>query len=173
MQITWRAFPLHPEVPEDGISLEKHFSAPPETINRMIDRLRETAASLGLPFGDRRRTCNSRLAQELGLWAASQGKGEAFQRLAFSRYFVDGANLARIPVLLDIVRTAGLDKQAAMDVLTTRSFSHLVDRDWELARLKGIDAVPTFVIGTGRLVGAQRYEDLAKMLLASGVSRIP
>ena len=139
----------------------------------MIGRLRETAAALGLPFGDRHRTCNSRLAQELGLWAATQGEGESFQQLAFSRYFVDGANLAKIPVLLDIVRTAGLDEQAALEVLTTRSFSHLVDRDWNLARLNGITAVPTFVIGASRLVGAQRYEDLAEMLQANGVSRLP
>ncbi len=139
----------------------------------MIGRLRETAAALGLPFGDRHRTCNSRLAQELGLWAASQGQGESFQQLAFSRYFVDGANLAKIPVLLDIVRTAGLDEQAALEVLTTRSFSHLVDRDWSLARLKGITAVPTFVIGASRLVGAQKYEDLAEMLLANDVPRRP
>lgn len=139
----------------------------------MISHLKETAAALNLPFGDRHQTCNSRLAQELAFWAASRGKGEIFHRLAFSRYFADGANLARIPVLLEIAGSAGLDEQEAQAVLTARSFSQAVDRDWNLSRLKGITAVPTFIMGKSRLVGAQSYEKLEEMLLDNGVSRFP
>ncbi len=138
----------------------------------MLSGLQEKAAELKLPFGNRRQTCNSRRAQELGLWAASQGKGEIFGRLAFVRYFADGANLARIPVLLEIARAAGLDEQEAMDVLTTRSFGQAVDRDWNLSRLLGITAVPTFIMGQDRLVGAQSYEALEQMLLANGAARL-
>ena len=138
----------------------------------MIDHLRDTARDLGLPFGDRHQTFNTRLAQELGLWAASQGKGEVFHRLAFARYFADGANLAKIPVLVDIAKSAGLDEKEAETVLTTRSFSQAVDDDWNLSRLKGITAVPTFVIGASRLVGAQSYENLELLMLENDVPKL-
>ncbi len=67
----------------------------------MIDHLRITAEELGLPFGPRNKTYNSRLAQELGLWAEDQGKGEPFHMAAFHAYFADGLNLAKMPVLLE------------------------------------------------------------------------
>ncbi len=138
----------------------------------MISGLQETATTLNLPFGDRQQTCNSRRAQELGLWAASQGKGEIFRQLAFVRYFVDGANLAKLPVLLEIAQAAGLDEKEAMETLTTQSFGQAVDRDWSLSRLLGVTAVPTFIMGRDRLVGAQGYEILEEMLLANGAARL-
>lgn len=52
--------------------------------------LKATAAKLGLPFGDRTATCNSRRAQELGKWAEAENRGEPFHRLAFEAYFVKG-----------------------------------------------------------------------------------
>jgi predicted DsbA family dithiol-disulfide isomerase len=39
-----------------------------------------------------------------------------------------------------------------------------VDQDWELSRRKGVNAVPTFFMGLDRLVGAQPYEVLDKMV---------
>ena len=75
-------------------------------------------------------------------------------------------------MLLDIAKSAGLNGQEAEAVLTTRSFSEAVDHDWNLARLKGITAVPTFVIGTSRLVGAQSYENLEAMMLVNGIPKL-
>jgi len=59
----------------------------------MVRRLRFQAMELGLPFGERTITCNSRLAQELGLWAESKGKGKQFHNAAFRAYFAEGHNL--------------------------------------------------------------------------------
>ena len=73
--IRWRAFPLHPETPEEGVLLEELFANSPVDIEGMMRHLRQTAAELGLPFGDREKTYNSRLSQELGLWAESKNKG--------------------------------------------------------------------------------------------------
>ena len=133
-------------------------------VNKAVDQLKATAEQFGLPFGDRRMTYNSRLAQELGLWAESRGKGHEFHTHAFRVYFVEGRNLARQEVLLDMAGHVGLDREAAREVLETRAFRDAVDRDWELSRAREIMAVPTFYMGLDRLVGAQPYQALENMV---------
>ncbi len=127
-------------------------------------QLKETALKLGLELGDRRMTYNSRLAQEVGLWAETENKGHAFHMEAFKGYFVDGKNIAEKDVLLDLIQRSGLDKDQGLAVIEKRTFSEAVDADWELSRAKGVNAVPTFFMGLDKLVGAQPYEAIAKMV---------
>jgi predicted DsbA family dithiol-disulfide isomerase len=137
----------------------------------MMRHLRKTAADLGLPFGERKKTYNSRLAQELGLWAESKNKGDVFHMAAFNAYFVDGKNIAKIPVLLDLAASVELPSEEAAAVLAKRAFKGAVDADWNLSRDKAITAVPTFVMNQDKLVGAQPYEMLVKLLEANGVKK--
>ena len=137
----------------------------------MMRHLRKTAAELGLPFGKREKTYNSRLSQELGLWAESKNKGDVFHMAAFKAYFVDGKNIAKIPVLVDLAASVELPGEEAAEVLETRAFKAAVDADWNLSREKGITAVPTFVMNQDKLVGAQPYEMLANLMEAHGVKK--
>lgn len=133
--------------------------------------LRQTAAGLGLPFGEREKIYNSRLSQELGLWCESKNKGDAFRMAAFSAYFVDGKNIAKIPVLVDLAASIGLSSKEAESILTTRAFKAAVDADWSLSQEKAITAVPTFVMNHDKLVGAQPYEMLERLMEAHGVKK--
>lgn len=164
MEVQWRAFPLHPETPEEGLSLEELFAGTTMDVPRMLLRLRQVADSLGLAFGDRRMTYNSRLAQELGLWAESEDRGHAFHIAAFQAYFAEGKNLAEKNVLLDIAEKAGLDPTVAAKILKERSFRTAVDADWQRAGKKGITAVPAFVVDNARLTGARPYNDLVEFV---------
>jgi len=169
--VRWRAFPLHPDTPEQGLSLEKLFANYAVDVNQVMHQLKNKAAELGLPFGERRKTYNSRLAQELGNWAESKNRGDAFHLAAFKAYFVEGKNIAKIPVLLDLAASAGLPREEAETVLSTRAFKAPVDEDWAISKARGITAVPTFVINQDKLVGAQPYETLEKFMAANGVRR--
>ena len=137
----------------------------PIDVEKAMAELQRVAARFGLPFGNRTMTYNSRLAQELGLWAETRGKGHEFHNEAFRAYFVRGENIAETAVLLDMADAAGLDRAEAREVLETRSFSDAVDRDWDLSRARGVTAAPTFFMGLDRLVGAQSYEILERMVL--------
>jgi predicted DsbA family dithiol-disulfide isomerase len=137
----------------------------------MVAGLQVHADKLGLPFGPRSRTYNSRLAQELGLWAAEKGCGHSFHMAAFHAYFAKGKNLAEEAVLLELARTAGLSADEAQAVLATRSYRAHVDRDWQEAHRLQITAVPTFVLDNSRLVGAQSYATLARLMLQHGVQK--
>ena len=133
--------------------------------------LKKVAEELGLPLGDRRKTYNSRLAQELGKWAEGKGKGDDFHNAVFRAYFVDGKNIARPDALVELAGAVGLPEGEAGEILKTRAFRESVDSDWALCERMGISAVPTFVMDRQSLVGAQPYEALEELLLESGVKR--
>jgi len=137
----------------------------------MMKKLRKTADDLGLPFGERERTYNSRMSQELGLWAESKNKGDAFHHAVFRAYFADGKNIAKVPVLLDLTESAGLSREEAAAVIATRAFKAKVDADWALSREMGITAVPTVVMRQEKLVGAQPYDMLERLMTLNKIKK--
>jgi predicted DsbA family dithiol-disulfide isomerase len=140
-------------------------------VDLMMQNLRKTAADLGLPLGNRQKTYNSRLAQELGKWAETKNAGDAFHKEAFKTYFVDGKNIAKLPVLLNLAESAGLNREEAESVILNRTFKKAVDEDWALSGKIGINAVPTFVMSNDQLVGAQSYNTLENLLISNGVKK--
>jgi predicted DsbA family dithiol-disulfide isomerase len=166
--VQWVAFPLHPDTPEDGLTLEELFAGRNLDIWQMMQRLRKVALDLGLSLGERKKTYNSRLAQELSKWAESRGKGEQFHEAMFRAYFVDGINIGKQDDLVRLAGAIGLPEDQAQVVLESRSFKQAVDADWKLAHELGITAVPTFVVNNAKLVGAQSYEALERFLIGEG-----
>ena len=169
--IRWIAFPLHPETPEEGRTLEALFAGRGINVDQLLTKLKQAAKEAGLPFGDRKMTFNSRLAQELGKWAESKGKGLEYHDTVFRAYFVDGTNIGRPQELLRIVASIGLSTEDAAETLRTGSFKEAVDLDWARSRAMGIRAVPTFVLKGQSLVGAQPYENLVRFVETSGIGR--
>ena len=49
--VRWRCFPLHPEVPTEGMLLTKMFNRSPQEIEAWAQGFRKKASRLGLPFG--------------------------------------------------------------------------------------------------------------------------
>jgi len=164
--VRWTPFPLHPETPEEGLDLEELFAGRGFSVDAVMARLRTVAAGVGLPLGERRRTYNSRRAQELGKWAEAQGRGDAFRTAAFRAYFAEGRNIARIDELVQIATSAGLDGAEARRVAEAGDFAAAVDADWSRARSLGISAVPTHLLGSRASSGYQPYEGLREFVLA-------
>lgn len=134
------------------------------SVDEIIASLRATASKFGVEIGDRRMTYNSRLAQEVGLWAETKSRGHQFHMEAFKAYFVEGKNIAQKEVLLEMIERSGLDSTDGLHVIETRAFSDTVDSDWAMSTAKRVTAVPTFFMGTDRLVGAPSYEALKRMV---------
>jgi len=137
----------------------------------MKARLMQVARAEGLPFGDRDKTYNSRLAQELGKWAESKGRGEVYHDAVFHAYFAEGKNIGKIAELTALAGRLSLPEEEARKVLEERSFKELVDRDWQRSYRMGVSAVPTFLVGEQFLVGAVPYEALEKLLIDNSVSK--
>ena len=164
VKIKWIHFPLHPDTPADGLSLEELFAGRGKDIPKMQEQMRERMEAEGLPYGNRTMTFNSRLAQELGAWAETQDGGAAIHDAMFRAYFVDGKNVGDIDTLVQIAGSVGLSEDGAREVLEQRLFKEAIDSDWAKSRQIGVTGVPTFVADNRGVVGAQPYEALVALV---------
>ena len=163
-------FPLHPDTPAQGRSLQDLFQAGPDVVAEKQAHMRALMEAEGLPYGERTHTYNSRLAQELGKWADTQPGGAAFHDILYKVYFVDALNVGDTEVLLGAAEQAGLSREGAAEVLAERTFKDAVDKDWLKSRQYGVTGVPTFVAGGAGAVGCQPYEVLERLVIhAQGV----
>lgn len=165
----WIAFPLHPEIPQEGQSLEDLFPGRTLNLEEMRRHMSRVAEMEGLPMNDRTMTYNTRFAQELGKWAESQGRGHEFHNRVFRAYFAEGRNIGDVTELVALAGEIGLSRQEAQEVIETRSHRKAVDRDWEHSREMNVTAVPTFIMDSQAIVGAQPYEVLVQFLTRNGV----
>jgi len=155
----------------EGRTLEDLFAGRGVDVDQMVAHLKQVANDLGLPFGDRKMTYNSRLAQEMGKWAESNGKGDEFHDAVFRAYFADGRNIAEATVLAAVADSVGLNGKDAQKIIQERPYMEAVDLDWKRSRELNIRAVPTFALNNHSLVGAQKYEALEMLLLTNHVKR--
>jgi predicted DsbA family dithiol-disulfide isomerase len=164
VRVKWVHFPLHPDTPQSGRSLEDLFAGRGYDIPKMQAQMRARMEAEGLPYGNRTMTYNSRLAQELGAWADTQPGGDAIHDAMFRAYFVDARDIGDPEVLVEIAASVGLPAAQAREVLEKRTHQAAIDADWEKSRQYGVTGVPTFVIGARGVVGAQPYEVLDELV---------
>jgi predicted DsbA family dithiol-disulfide isomerase len=119
LDVTWRPFEIHPEVPEDGMPVEElHYSR--EQWKTMMGRLREQAEDEGLEIGDRPFVSNTHEALMAGtrVQAERPDRFPTFHEGLFRAYFSEGRDLGDRSVILDVARQSGLDPDeldAALD----------------------------------------------------------
>ena len=152
----------------EGQSLEDLFRGRNLDMEAMYLNMKALMDEEDLPYKRRTHTYNSRLAQELAKWAEMQPQGEAIHAALYKAFFIDGQNLADRDVLLNAVKSIGLDTQAAATVIDERTYSSAVDEDWSLSRSYGVTGVPTFVADGRGVVGAQQYEVLQRLVEVAG-----
>ena len=162
--VKWIHFPLHPDTPAAGITLEELFAGRGYNIESMNAQMKQRMEAEGLPYGERKKTFNSRLAQELAAWAETQQGGDQIHLALFKAYFVDGVNIGDIEVLVQIAESIGLSAEAARTSLDQRSFRAIVDKDWDKSNRQRISGVPAFVVGDRMVTGAVGYEQLLDLV---------
>ncbi len=165
-------FPLHPETPEEGLSIAKLYAGRNLDPEEVYQQMKSRMEAEGLPYGKRTHTYNSRRAQEIGKWADTQKNGEPLHDALYRTYFVDNKNIGDIDVLFDVVNSVGLDAKEALRILEEGLFVGAVDSDWEKSRAYGVTGVPTFVAGGYGVVGAQPYEALEKLMKQAGAGEL-
>lgn len=128
-------------------------------------QLREMAEEEGLVFGIRNMTYNSRLAQELAKWAdTTLEDSEKLHSALYRGYFGEGKNIGNLDVLLELTEESGLSVDDAKTVLEKRQFKEAVDQDWATAYQYQVTGVPTFLASQYIMVGAQPYDQLARLV---------
>ncbi len=168
IRLSYTLFPLHPETPAGGISLEEMFKGRDFDLKAAKLNFQKLFSQEGLDYGDREITYNSRLAQEMGKWAESLPGGQKIHDALYRAYFVDVVNIADIENLVAVAASIGLDPDQARSVIKNRKYKDSVDEDWRKCWSIGVNAVPTYFCDGRALVGAQSYENLTKLVVAAG-----
>ena len=180
VDLHWRAFELNPDpalVPEPILpALCRKYGVPAAQMQQSQQMLMQLAAGLGLNFSgmEQRLTCNTFDAHRLLKWAAAAYPATAVQSVSaqtalklalFEAYFGRAEQVSEHDVLLRCVAAAGLDADAAAQVLLSTQFADDVRAEEAAYQQAGISSVPAFVINQRYLIsGAQEPAQLAETL---------
>jgi predicted DsbA family dithiol-disulfide isomerase len=151
--------------------LKEIIKAPPEKIEKMETRLRRAAAEAGVSFCGPDRIYNTRMAQELGAWAAAEGRGDEFHHAVYAAYFGEASDISDQKVLCELAESVGLSPDAAMACMAERRFKSTVDAEWQLSKEANIMVIPTYLLNENRLVGVQSDKRLSRFLENNGVGK--
>ncbi|WP_346992752.1 DsbA family protein [Alteromonas gracilis] len=107
---------------------------------------------------------NTFKAHQLIHFAAQNGLEEAMKLRLFSAYFTHAKDINSIDVLVEEASQIGLNAQEAKDALTSQQYAPEVREEETLWLQRGVQSVPTFVIGNQGVAGAQEPETLAAFI---------
>jgi predicted DsbA family dithiol-disulfide isomerase len=156
VEVEWRAFELHPEIPADGMQLPARLRA---RLGSMAERLEGMAHEAGLKMVTPEIVPNSRRALEAAEYARDQGAHQVFHTAVFKKLYGEGQDISRWDVLRPVAEEAGLDPDAMQRETDARKYRATVDTHIAEARALGITGVPTFIFDRKfAIVGAQSYD---------------
>ena len=170
VDIKFHPFELNPNMPEQGQNLREHImekygiSEQQSADNRA--RLVEVGEALGFAFNftDDSRMQNTFKAHQLIHLAAKKGLEEEMKLSLFKAYFTDGKDVNDQKVLVEIADAIGLDGGEVREVLQNGKYAQAVREEEAIWMQRGIQSVPTFVIGNQGIAGAQEPATLAAFI---------
>ncbi|NOD87042.1 MULTISPECIES: DsbA family oxidoreductase [unclassified Ruegeria] len=170
-RLRWHPFELNPNMPREGQNLRDHimekYGTTAEQSQQARDRLTSIGAELGFTFnfGDESRMVNTFAAHQLLDWAEGQGRQHPLKLALFDAYFTRQKDVSDTEVLLDAVRSVGLDAEAARQALESGKHTGPVREKQQFWTSRGISGVPSMVFGGKYLLtGAQGTETYAQVL---------
>ncbi len=177
--LKFQPFELNPTMDADGADASEYLRAKygmsEEQLAKNRAAIRERGAAVGFAFGDRLRVWNTFDAHRLLHWAGLQGPPDAQRKLKHAllrAYHGEGRNPSAEDVLLGLAAEAGLDVDAAREVLASGRYGDEVraaERFWQQA---GIHSVPSIVIDERHLIqGGQTpevFEQALRQIAAGG-----
>jgi len=163
--IRFRPFELNPDMPPEGQNIAEHiaikYSATPEQLAGSRAAIKARAAEVGfvIATGPESRIYNTFDAHRLMHWAAIEGRQYALKRALFEAYFTHGKNPGDHEVLMDVAAQAGLDADAAREVLASGRYAEEVRADERRWREADIHAVPTLIIDDRYMISGGQPAD--------------
>jgi predicted DsbA family dithiol-disulfide isomerase len=151
--IRFQPFELNPHMPAEGQNLVEHvaqkYGSTPQQFRERRAVIRDRAAELGFAIAlspDDGKVYNTFGAHRLLHWAGLEGRQHELKLALFEAYFTLGLSPSDHTVLADAAERAGLDRDAALEVLASGRYSDQVREAQRFWQVKGISAVPAVII---------------------------
>lgn len=173
--IHFQPFELNPHMPAEGQDLVEHvaqkYGSTPEEFRERRMMIRDRAAELGFTIAlpaEGGRVYNTFDAHRLLHWADLEGRQRELKLALFEAYFTNCLDPSDREVLADAALKAGLDRNAAVEVLESGRYSDEVRTAERLWQSKGISAVPAVIINDRYLISggqpAEMFEDALRRI---------
>lgn len=157
-EIRFWPFELNPNMPPEGENTTEHvqkkYGADAARSAATRQAIADHGAALGFQFnyGPDSRIWNTFDAHRLIHWAGTLGKQLDMKQALFKLNFTDQRSTSDHAALLDAVREAGLDADAAREVLESGAYVDDVRQEEMHWRQNGIQAVPSIVFNERWLI---------------------
>ena len=164
-EIRFRPFELNPDMPAEGQNIGEHvamkYGATPEQSAGARAAIKARAAEVGfvIATGPESRIYNTFDAHRLLHWAAIEGRQYPLKRVLLEAYFAYGENPGDPEVLADAAGRAGLDVDAAREVLSSGRYAAEVRADEQRWREADIHAVPAVIINDRFMISGGQPAD--------------
>lgn len=181
-QVEFEPFELNPGMRAGGENIDEflggRYGAGPDQLAAMRRQVIDRAARVGFTInqGSNSRIHDTFDAHRLLYWARGDVRQHALKRALFAANFTDNADVSDPEVLVAAATTAGLDADAARDVLASGRFGDEVRAAEQLWQSRGIHSVPAIVIeGKWLISGGQPPEVFERALreIAGGLPDQP
>ena len=170
-EIRFWPFELNPDMAPEGENTAEHvarkYGSTRERSDAVRQVIKEHGAALDFTFnyGPDSRIWNTFDAHRLLAWARTQGKQLELKQALFKSNFTDQRPTNDVEALVDAAREAGLDADAAREVLTMGAFADEVRAEEGHWRANGIQAVPSVIFNERWLIqGGQPPEIFAQAM---------
>ena len=138
--------------------------------------IRDRAAELGFTIAlspEDGRVYNTFDAHRLLHWAGLEGRQHELKLALFEAYFTDCLNPGDHDVLADAAEKAGLDRDAAADVLESGRYAEEVRAAERFWQSKGISAVPAIIINERYLISGGQPAEAFESAIRKIADEIP
>jgi predicted DsbA family dithiol-disulfide isomerase len=164
IDVEWKGFEIHPETPTGGGDLAS-IGFDEDRAAAIYSRVQELSEDSSLKLNRPSRISNSRLALQIAEFAKEKGRAREYHEAVFRAYWQEGKDIGDRELLFSLAAQVGLGPEELDAYLKSGQAAAEMSRHLQEAREYGIDGVPTFVIGSKMVVGAQPYEVLERVFL--------
>ena len=173
----FQPFELNPGMAPEGEDTEEHLSRkygmPTEQVRQNREAIRQRGAAVGFTFNmdKRARIYNTFDAHRLLHWAevldeADAGtRARALKHALLQCYFTDGQDPSSHEVLVRYAGQAGLDAEAAREVLASGRYADAVREREQFYQERGIHSVPAIIIDDRHLISGGQPPEVFEQAL--------
>lgn len=161
LEIDWRGFEVHPEIPRGGISAVALMGA--ERLSEGKEYILQLAQRFGIEMQFPDHVPNSMRALALTEWARGHGKLVPLKDALMDKYWQEGADIEDDQVLCEAACSVGLCPERGLTACEASHWELQVIQNRALGYEMGVSGVPTFISSSDRVVGCQPTEILRRL----------
>ncbi|MFP8892626.1 DsbA family oxidoreductase [Chryseobacterium sp. EZn1] len=165
VEIEWKSFQLDPTLdPKETQDTIQYFREKKGVAEaqaaQMLGQVTQMGKGAGIDFNfGKTLITNTFSAHKLLHLAKKHNKSNEMEEALFIAHFIDGKNVGDTEVLTALAESLGIDREEALQAITTDQLDYEVNQDIQEARNNGISGVPFFVLnGKYAVSGAQPAE---------------